>query len=929
MNNIKPYLFLVFLMLLTSCNLVQQDIKYRIGMSQCSDGDWRHKMNDEMYREILFYPEADLEMRIAHDDVETQINDIRYYIDKKIDLLIVSPLDAEKLTPVISEAYQAGIPVVVVDRLVKGDQYTASVTGDNVGIGKEISDFIVNRFPQGCKVVEIQGMAGSSPVAFRHKGLVDGLGSRVGYDIVASIDGGWRADSISKRLSEIESLLADVDVVVAHNDAMAMDAKQVIDNMLPGNDIIYVGVDALPGKGQGCESIVNGMLTASAAYPTAGDVAIRTAMNILTGKEYDRDVILPTYMVGNPEEASMLNKLYSEMQHETQTVFLLQRYVDNYWRQLNQERAFLIATMSCIVLLLLLLIFIVRSYLYKHRTNRRLEQQREELRQQRNQLLELTNDLKAATHAKLNFFTNVSHDFRTPLTLIAGPVEQLSKDQSLNSEQHNLVGMAMRNAKILLNLINQTLDLRKYESGKLELKLEKFNIRESIETWASAFNEIAERKNINLRIECQDADYVSYFDPLKAERVFYNLLGNAFKFTPVGGEITLSLVRQGDNFIFKIGDTGPGVPTEHIQQIFDNFYQAGATSSEGSGIGLALVKSFVELHGGTISVSSREEGTGAVFTIVQPVKHDAEVVVESVDTTDSAATTASHTNNYSPIMPAQAVEQYDEPIEISEDETRPVALIIDDNPDILTYLHSLLSDKYVVLLAQDGETGLNKAMRMIPDVIICDIMMPDMDGMECCRRLKSGMHTCHIPIMMLTASAVDEKRIESHKEGADAFLSKPFSPEVLVSQIDALIESHDRVMKYFSNGPLRSSDMNAKERHTGPVVSIVDEKFMERVQEVIEANLGDCEFSVDNLSAELKLSRSQLFRKVKALVKLSPLDLIRQTRLLKARDMLQTSGNSVKEVCYLVGFTSPSYFAKCYKEFFNEMPGDVIKKSGN
>lgn len=914
-------LFLL-LIILTSCSIGRPEIKYRIGMSQCSDGDWRNKMNHEMFREILYYPGADLEIRTAHDDVDAQIRDIHYYIDKKVDLLIVSPLDAEKLTPAVTEAYQAGIPVVVVDRLVNGDQYTASVTGDNVGIGKEISNYIVNRFPEGCKVLEIQGLAGSTPVALRHKGLVEGLSSRVGYDIIASVDGGWRADSISNRLNEIEPLLADVDVVVAHNDAMAIDAKRVIDKLLPGNDIVYVGVDALPCQGQGCESIIKGLLTASAAYPTAGDVAIRTAMNILTGKVYDRDVILPTYIVSSPEEASMLNKLYVEMQNETQTVFLLQRIIDGYWQQLDQERAFLIVSVSCIALLLILLVFIVRSYMYKHRTNRRLEQQSKELREQRNQLLDLTNDLKAATHAKLNFFTNVSHDFRTPLTLIAGTVEQLSKDTSLGKEQHNLVSMAMRNTKVLLDLINQTLDLRKNESGALELNLEKVDIRESIENWAMAFNEIAERKRIHFHIESEDADYISYLDSLKAERVFYNLLGNAFKFTPVGGEITLFLSRKGDNFIFKVSDSGPGVPTEHIQHIFDNFYQAGATSSEGSGIGLALVKSFVDLHGGTISVSAREDGSGTVFTIVQPVKTNVEESVQH-----AAVPTVS---NYSPLDLTHLNEvDVEEPLEIPEDETRPVVLVIDDNADILSYMRSLLSDKYVVLTAQDGETGINKAMRMIPDIIVCDLLMPDMDGVECCRRLKTGMHTCHIPILMLTASTIDEKRVESHQVGVDAFLSKPFSPEVFISQIDALIESHDRVMKYFGNGRFRPQDQVQKDRHSGPVVNIVDEKFMERVYEIIDHNLSDCEFRVDVLSDELKLSRSQLFRKVKALTKLSPMDLIRQSRLLKAREMLQTSGNSVKEVCYLVGFTSPSYFAKCFKEFFDEMPGDVIKKSGN
>ena len=925
------------MMLLTACRLTSDDPKYHIGMSQCSDGDWRHKMNDEMYREILFYPDADLELREAHDDVDQQIRDIEYYIQKHVDLLVVSPLDAAQLTPVISRAFDAGIPVIVADRMVQGEKYTACITGDNLAVGREIAEYVARMLPEGGDIVELQGLEGSSPVTLRHQGLVEGLAKRPDVRLVASVSGDWCRDTVELRMEQLLAQYPDLRAVVAHNDAMAIDAKRKAAQLSPGNKITFVGVDALPGPGQGCEAIVQGRLNASAAYATGGNLIIQTAMHILKGEPFVRSQILDTYMVTAREEATMLNNLYQVVQSESHTIFMLQDSMADYWSELNKERAFLLAAIAFIALLLSFLIFLYRSYRYKHRTNKRLEQQRQELRQQRNDLIAMTNDLKAATHAKLNFFTNVSHDFRTPLTLISGPVEQLSADTSLTARQQSLLLLVKKNTDLLLQLINQTLDLRKYDSGKLELNLSSVDLQKEVRNWSTAFDEIARRKEIALEVTHEAGDYVANLDVPKVQRVFYNLMGNAFKFTPEHGTIRVSLAHLDDNLIMKVADTGPGIDTEHVQHIFENFYQAGAISSEGSGVGLALVKSFVELHGGQVSVSAPEVGTGTIFTVSLPALLNAQPAPATIA---SGATTIALATDVE-------VDPPEEEVVVDENETRPVILVIDDNADIRAYMRTLLSPQYLVLTARDGAQGLQKAEQNIPDAIICDVMMPGIDGLECCRRLKAGVNTCHIPVLMLTACSLDEQRIEGHRQGADAYISKPFSPQVLQAQLQSLLDNHRRIKDFFSNDAqsngagftmhntrLNDSDDEGDNRvlcieNREPnerVLSALDREFIDRVRHAIDLRLSDSDYGVEELSRDVLMSRSQLFRKLKALTGLSPFEILRNARLQKARELLATTDENIQQICYGVGFNSPSYFSKCFKEYYGILPGDVPKE---
>lgn len=943
--------FVVLSVLFPSCGSDSSE-NYYIGVSQCSSDAWRNKLNEEMQRELLFHPGITLEVRSADDDNEIQKQDIDYFINKKVDLLVVSPNQADVLEEAVSRAYDKGIPVIVADRNVTGEKYTAFVGGDNLAVGHLMGQYLKMKLPHGGKVLEVLGLEGSTPATLRHQGLMESIQENQEQYEIVQCTGNWFRDQGEKAVEAVLQEHTDFDIVLAQNDLMGIGARNAISKMLPGKEIVIMGVDGLTGKGNGIEAIVEGRVNASAVYATGGDIIIQTAVKILEGKPFERNTHLATYLV-DAETAPLMDNIYHEVDHEVETIQMLKDRVDYYWQQHNLEQTLLYTLMGIVVLIIGFIIVLYRNYYQKQRLNESLARQKELLKGQRDQLAtqnekltQLSKELEEATRAKLMFFTNVSHDFRTPLTLINGPLEQLIKDTGTIDEEsrQQLLRLANKNVKVLLRLVNQILDFRKYESGKLELNLEPMNLREAIQGWYDSFLGLAHQKHIHLDLSVaqsessttSDTAFYTQVDLAKVERIFFNLMGNAFKFTPENGRISVSLARANNNIVMRIADTGPGINVEHIKHIFENFYQVDSAHHEGSGIGLALVKSFVELHGGQIAVENQTEGTGSIFTVTLPV----------VEVTEMPSNHESKTN-----LKMQVEEELAAPIEVeevSENEPKPIALVIDDNYDIRSYMQTLLGQQYRVVVAASGQEGIRKAMSMVPDVIICDVMMPGMDGIECCSRLKHEVNTCHIPVLMLTACSLDEQRVQGLSEGgADSYMSKPFNAEVLVAQLDSLIQNHNRVRDFFrdsilstgnagastesnpsqgvKNGGEASQSQSAKPLNTA---AGLDDRFLQRVRQCIEQHLSDETFGVEVLGDEIGMSRAQLYRKCKALTNYSPVELIRNTRLKRAQQMLAQGDETIAQVAYQVGFTAPSYFTKCYKEYFGENPIELVKRKG-
>lgn len=907
----KNYLLLSILCLagiLMSCT--QKHTRYRIGVSQCSDDEWRHKMNNEIVREALFYDGVEVEIRTAKDNNRNQIADIKYFIDKKVDLLIVAPNEAAAITPVVEKAYRQGIPVVVIDRKILSDKYTAFVGADNYEIGKDVGQYILNRLHGKGKVLEITGLEGSTPAMERHKGLTDVLKEEPGIEITASVDGAWLQSVAGEKMDSVFQTNKNIDLVFAQNDRMAIGAYLSARQQQLEKEMLFVGIDALPGKEYGVEQIINGVLDATFIYPTGGDKVVQVAMDILEKRPYERDTKLSTALV-DKTNARVMQLQTDHITEQDGKIERLNNQVNEYLSRYSAQTMFLYACLIILLLFAALLAIIVRAYWTKNRMNMELSRQKKKLEEQRDQLINLSKQLEEATHAKLVFFTNVSHDFRTPLTLVADPVEQLLEDKTLTPRQQSLLKVVHKNVHILLRLVNQILDFRKYENDKLELVRANMNLRVQLQEWSHSFQTLALKKHIHFVLEVNDdrADYLMAVDAEKMERVYFNLLSNAFKFTPENGTITVTLStltkEEGGRYArLVVADTGSGISVQHIRHIFDRFYQIDVNHA-GSGIGLALAKAFVELHGGEITVDS-VEGKGTVFTVDIPM-----TVVEepSADLVQE------------PRITQQTVVEELEDMETEEqipDENKECILIIDDNADVRDYVKSLLKEEYTVIEAPDGRAGLKKAMKYVPDAIICDVMMPVMDGLECCRKLKTELQTSHIPVMLLTACSLDEQRIQGFECGADSYISKPFNSKLLLVRLRNLMDNHKRLKQFFGDKTSLSKES----------VSDVDKGFVDRFRELIEENLADSELSVEDLGSKMGLSRVQLYRKIKALTNYSPNELVRIARLKKAASLLASSEKTISEITYEVGFTSPSYFTKCYKEYFGESPTDFLKRRG-
>ena len=896
----KRFLPIFLSMILASC-AGSDDYQYNIGVSQCSSDDWRSKMNKEMHREAMLSHEVAIEIRSAGDDNQIQCDDIRYFIEKGVDLLVVSPNEADAVTPAVEEAFDAGIPVIVVDRNVNGEKYTAFIGADNEQVGYLQSQYVRSNLKRGQKVIEIKGLTGSTPSIERHNGFIRGLAGS-GIEILASVDAQWRTDVAHELTDSLLRLYPDVDMIVAQNDPMAKGAHLAASELNLHDRIKLVGVDALPDAGLGVEAIINGDMDASVLYPTGGDIVIQTALKILKHKSFARNTSLDIALIEN-SNAHLMSRLSNEIQHQVSIIETLRQEVDEYWEQHSAQTTLLYASIAFLLVLTIMILILIGYLKQLNVLNSMLNDQKETLEEQSAQLLALNKELEEATHAKLMFFTNVSHDFRTPLTLISDPVERLLVSPNLDESEKRLAKIADKNVKILLRLVNQILDFRKYENGKATLNLSALNLKECIDRWMESFSLLAVKKHIHLSFSAdQEYEYSNTLDGEKTERIFFNLMANAFKFTPENGRVQVRLTKlniEGTSWHqFTISNSGNVISTEYIEHIFERFYQIDTKHSEGSGIGLALVKTFVDMMGGMIEVTSTEK-QGTVFTVTLPVtpvsgnlSEPVNLISENVVISELGDVTSG---------------------EIHKPESQSTILIIDDNPDVRTLVGSLFCDQYTVLEASNGTQGIQSAMYNIPDLIICDVMMPGIDGLECCSRLKSEVNTSHIPILMLTACSLDEQRVSGLNCGADAYLSKPFNSSVLIAQVKSLIENRRKVRQVFGDAVTISEEN----------ISTTDKEFMVRLKKAIADRIDDSELSVETLGEVFGMSRVQLYRKVKNMTNYTPVEMIRITRLKAAQQILASTDLTVAEVGYKVGFSSPSYFAKCYKEYFGEVPNDT------
>ena len=873
----KQWLYVVFLTLVFSACSDNNVKKYVIGVSQCSEDIWRDKLNNELVMSTYQHDNVTLKFASANDNDRLQKQQIEQFIKEGVNLLIVSPNQIHTISSVIDKAYDAGIPVILFDRKTDSRKYTAFIGADNYEAGHEIGYFIGQQLEGKGNIAEICGLQASSPAIERNRGFMDALKNYPDIKVVARGYGDWIKES---GVTAMDSILVQskesFQYVFAQNDRMALGALQSIKkHKVKG--IKIVGIDALPVPGGGMENVRDGNLEASYIYPTRGDSVMQLALNILEKKPYKRDNYLKGALV-TKANANVLLMQNEEMNKQTARLNALHGKVDTYLVQYNHQKMYIVLFSIILLLLIGIMVYIYRTILMK----RRIEEE--------------------ANKAKLQFFTNISHELRTPLTLIADPVNYIIHDDNLNSQQRSMLQIVQRNVLVLTQLVSEILDFRKVQNGKMELRLSDFNLAESMKQWIKLFSASAQKKHIAISMDAPDTIMLRA-DQDKIERICYNLLSNALKYTSEGGEITLTAKEENGRVMISVADNGCGISSDELPYIFDRFYQA-KNAGRGTGIGLAIVKAFTELHHGEVSATSIE-GKGSTFTIHIPVRQKGEVTNQPTEKIEQLVEPSSAEE-----VPNQA-RHIDELIQPYQTD-KPEVLIIDDNIDIRTYLRSVLSEKYNVSEAADGKVGLELARKIVPDIVLSDIMMPVMDGLAFCQQLKTDKAISHIPVILLTARSLDEQRAEGYEHGADAYLSKPFSLRLLLSRIDNLIESRKKLNQTWSKG--------VEDDEIGNISNEIDKSFLKQLRKIIQENLANSDLSVEQIGDEIGLSRVQLYRKVKALTGYSPVEIVRKARLTRARHLLQTTERTVSEVAYAVGFSTPSYFSKCYKDEFGESP---------
>lgn len=901
---------------LASCAGEKAHKRFVVGVSQCSEDTWRDKLNEELRIAATYYDVA-LQIKSANDDVRLQTEQIDRFVEQGVDLLVVAPGQVS-ISPAIDKAYEKGIPVIIFDRRTRSNKYTAYIGADNHDIGASMAEFMANANTAGTKVVELCGLSSSSPAIERDAGFDSVAAHRPNIDIVKKVYADWTEEGA---YHVMDSLLSTpypaFNCLFAHNDRMAMGARRaVVKHGIDPKTIKLCGIDAMPQHGGGMQLVAEGKLFASSIYPTRGDEVMRLAMKILTHKPYDRENRLSSALV-TEANARVLLMQYDETTRQQGHLSELRDRVDKTVSDFKTQRIYLLIMLGALLLLGMAYVYVVRANRAKARLNRQLADSVEQQRQ-------MTKHIEELTHTQLQFFTNISHELRTPLTLIAGPTEQLLEDKTVQGTHRRMLQMVERNTKILIQLVSEILDFRKVQNNKAVLKLNRFNLAETLRLWADDFDAVTSRKGITVKVDAPaDAAQATVIaDRDKLARVFFNLMSNAVKYTPKDGTITITLRHNEGSFFFTMNnDSVKTISKDDLPHIFERFYQPKG-SIGGTGIGLALVKANVDLHHGSISAtSSQEEGT--TFSITLPDTQEGYDPDADNDGNKDNSTKAEQgyvDDSYAPVN-VEAAEKAERITNAEDfDADRPLVLIIDDNNGMRAYLRSILQDHYNVSEAVNGQQGLERARREVPKLVVCDVMMPVMDGLEFTRRLKADTATSHIPVILLTARSLSEQREEGYGTGADSYLTKPFTGSLLLARIDNLIHSRTLLRSLFSGN-------SKEEEKEEEMLGAQDQTFVTRLREVIRDNMGDSDFSVERIGEEIGLSRVQLYRKVKALTGQTPVELLRKARLERSRRLIEKTEKSVSEIAYEVGFTSPSYFNKCFKDEFGISPGAMREKA--
>ena len=894
----------VAIAMLSSCTSKEESI-YKIGFSQCtSNADWRKDMNYSMQVEASVHSNVALTITDSKDDPQQQIRDIEKMILDEIDVIIVSPLEPNLIVDVIDKAVAANIPVILLDRKINSANYTAYLGADNIEVGRNAGKYILSSTKDEVNVIEVKGGDSSTPVIERSLGFHQVVDHNERVHIAGTLNGRKGGLAQDKFKDLINSLGAgNIDYVYFFNDEMARDGWKVAKELGVEHEIKFIGVDGLNGPDGGIQMVQDGILDATLLYPTGGSEVIKLALKILNGEEVPKTSLLATTVIDKfnagimKDQLNRINQQQTEIEHQVDTIAQKEELYAS-------QNVLLKLSLLFIIIILFLIVYAIFSVTAIRKKNRQLQITNTKITIQRNQIEKIANQVKESNEAKINFFTGLSHELKTPITLILSSIESIGETvKEKGSKLGNEVELIYNNSNRLLRLINQLLDFRKSEDRKFGLKVSKTNIYAFSANVYNEFKREAKKRGITFNLKSNNQDLDLYFDRNLMDKVYFNILSNAFKFTPDNGKIEIEIDDHKDKDYVTINfkDTGIGIPELELENVFQAFFKGSNNRKNSSGIGLHLTKELVELHQGKITVKSLK-GTEFKIILYKGKSHfSQDDIIQEPDILS---------NNKKDLIGELEANYYVNPNPAYVDDHYSI-LIIEDNKELSGFLSKKLSEQYNIFLS-DGTDALEKAFDVIPDIILCDINLPEKDGFEICEELKNDLRTSHIPTVILTALSDKESYIKGLQAGADLYLTKPFSYSILIQSLKSLLYNREKLRFYFTN--------NIHKIETSDSFGNIEQTFLRSINEKIDEHIEDSQFSVEHLADELKISRVQLYRKVKALLGISISEYINDKRLSKAKNYLLDSQLSISEIAYNVGYSSPGYFSTSFKNKYGITP---------
>ncbi len=902
MNNWRVPYFLLLILLCLSCTPSGNDKGMQVGFSQAMSSDnWRKEMEKSMQVQSSLYPDVHLEIKNANNSVESQIQQISDFVEAGVDVLIVSPIKSKPVTTAIENATKAGIPTIIIDRNIDGTNYTTYIGANNIDIGRDAAKYILSGVKNQATVVQITGDIASSPAKERQLGFESVLSDSPKANLIATINGDWEKPSL---MAPLEKLIDTVvpDYIFAHNDRMAMGVWEVLKQRNLQDSVDIIGVDGLYGPNGGIQYVKDEILLATILYPTGGAEAIDLAVKIFNGEFVQKNNTLNTVVIDSVNVDLMQNQ-FNKLVEQQNDIERQQLVIDEQVKAYQSQNTLVKLMIGLLVLLLALALWSIYSAIKINRSKRKLELINEKIKTQRNQIKKFANQLKVSNESKINFFTALSHEFKTPLTLITSSVETISKQNKALAGQSSFeINLILNNSQRLIRLINELLDFRKLELGSFILKPRKANVLEILQHVLDDFKLEAVKHAVQLKVKYPKSPCYLWVDINALDKVFFNILSNAMKFTPADGKIEVAVTETTEEVKIHFKDSGIGIPQEDIENVFDPFVQASNNQRPSSGLGLYVAKQLVELHKGTIEIHV-QKSTEFIITIPKGNAHLKDLILDAeVDLLNAPQGIGQQ------VRPVQS-----EALEVDPDNIQdhfPDLLIIEDNRDLCQLLKKQLQDNFNMYISY-GPDAFEKALELIPDIIICDLNLPETSGFDLAKKLKEDLRTSHIPVIVLTAMADEDSYLKALHAGADFYMTKPFQMEALKQVLQTMLYNRERLRYYYSNklDSVVSTDFDKVEQH-----------FIKRMNGVIVENLTNPDFSVEELARTMSISRVQLYRKIKAILGVSVSDHINEIRLEKAKELLKDASLPISEIAYEVGYSSPGYFSTAFKNKYGITP---------